>query len=78
MNPSGLKALYTKATGGSAESSKQMGCIEVSQKIRGIPDTNRLILDKPSTPSKGRTDLISLSTFYPLSTGKCQEAKVKW
>ena len=28
--------------------------------------------------SKVRTDLISLSTFHPLSTGKCQEAKVKW
>ena len=58
---------------------KRGGGIEVPPKLRGgIQDTNILILDKPSTPSKVRTDLISLSTFRRLSTWKHQEAKAKW
>lgn len=55
---------------GVKESSKKGGKgIEVPPKLRGgIRDTNILILDTPSTPSKVRTDLISLSAFCRLST----------
>lgn len=63
--PDSIKTIGVK------ESSKKGGgerYRSTSQTSGGIRDTNILILDNPSTPSKVRTDLISLSAFRRLST----------
>lgn len=63
---SSIKATCLKESSRKKEGGKG---IEVPPKLGGgIGDTNILILGKPSTPSKVRTDLISLSTFRGLST----------